>query len=328
MEAKEYEGIVYVSGKMERVCREVEYVAGIEIPVLITGESGVGKELVAIAIKNKSLRRDKKFVVIDCAGIKYELFESELFGHIKGAFTGAIANRKGLFETASGGTVFFDEISEVPLNLQARLLRLIETRSFRPVGSSEDYRNANVRILAATSKDLYYLVKEGRFRADLYYRLKRFCINIPPLRERIEDIPVLINYFTDKFQKLHDKELKRPMGDLVSALIQMEWRGNVRELENAIESEVVKPFSALDSEFFLENILMNSNLHLNGDRDGSKKLALEEGRALLDKVMIERVISNSLTLESAADKLLVSSKTLRRRMMTLGINKENLGKSL
>lgn len=320
MKRKEYEGIIYVSEEMERVRRDIEDIAEIEIPVLITGENGVGKELVANAIKNRSRRKDGKLVVIDCAGMKYELFESELFGHVRGAYTGAIANRKGLFETASGGMVFIDEISEIPLNLQARLLRLIETRTFRPVGSSDDYRSANVRVLAATNKDLSVLVEEGKFRADLYYRLKRFCINIPPLREHREDTTVLVPYFAEKFQKLHNRELKRPVAELIPVFMHMEWKGNVRELENAVESEVIKPFSAMGDKFLYESALDDNSQHPNGN--GLDRLTLKGVKEFVERAMIKEALARHRTIEAAAKSLLVNPKTLSRHIIALGIDKK------
>ncbi|GAB4539940.1 MAG: sigma-54 dependent transcriptional regulator [Thermodesulfovibrionia bacterium] len=224
------ENIIGQSPLMQEVFKLIEKVAMSDANVLITGESGTGKELVARAIHGLSQRRDGHFVAINCAAIPEGLLESELFGYVRGAFTGANANKKGLFEMADKGTLFLDEISEMPVNLQAKLLRVIEDRTFRRVGGISDTR-VDIRITSATNKDIKSLIANGLFREDLYFRLNVLTINLPPLRERREDIPLLANHFLNKFSL----NKKRFSDDALDALKNYHWKGNVRELENLVE---------------------------------------------------------------------------------------------
>ena len=206
--------------------------------VLITGESGTGKELVARAIHNYSHRDKEPFISINCAALPESLLESELFGHEKGAFTGAIALRKGRFELADRGTLFLDEIGEMALSLQSKLLRIIQERTFQRVGGTQEQK-VDVRIVAATNKDLKEEVEAGRFREDLYYRLNVLHVHLPPLRERIEDIPLLAEHFVSKFgRRLNKPELKISPATL-RFLTTLPWVGNVRELENTIERAAI-----------------------------------------------------------------------------------------
>ena len=220
--------------QMQLLFNMIEKVAPTSASVLITGESGTGKELVARAIHNYSLRDKEPFISINCAALPESLLESELFGHEKGAFTGAIALRKGRFELADRGTLFLDEIGEMALSLQSKLLRIIQERTFQRVGGTQDQK-VDVRIVAATNKDLKEEVEAGRFREDLYYRLNVLHVHLPPLRERIEDIPLLAEHFVSKFgQRLNKPELKISSATL-RLLTTLPWVGNVRELENTIE---------------------------------------------------------------------------------------------
>lgn len=221
--------IIYRSEKMKNLMETLPKIAQSSSNVLITGESGVGKELIAHALHRLSARSSKEFVAINCAAFPEGLLESELFGHMKGAFTDAHYNKQGLFEIADGGTIFLDEIGDMPLSLQAKLLRVIENGTFRRVGGITDIR-VDVRIIAATNKDIKKEVEEGRFREDLYYRLNVIPLHIPPLRERREDIPLLVEYFVKKYQP--GKVLT---DEAIEALKNYRWKGNVRELENVIE---------------------------------------------------------------------------------------------
>jgi DNA-binding NtrC family response regulator len=226
------------SPAMKRVFSLIEQVCQTDTTVLLTGESGTGKELVAHAIHFSSPRRDKRFVAVDCGAIAPNLIASELFGHVRGAFTGALADRDGLIQTADGGTLFLDEISNLPLDLQATLLRVIETQEVRVVGASDTVR-VEVRYIAATNRDLQALVAEGRFREDLFYRLNVFPIEIPPLRARREDIPLLARHFLAILSaKLH-KRIEDFTPEAVDALMQYDWPGNVRELYNVVERLVI-----------------------------------------------------------------------------------------
>ncbi|MBI2569810.1 MAG: sigma-54-dependent Fis family transcriptional regulator [Candidatus Schekmanbacteria bacterium] len=233
----ELDNIVGTSRRLEEMFRAIVKVAPTSSTVLIQGESGVGKELVAKAIHFNSLRRDKPFVPVDCAGIPEGVLESELFGYHKGAFTGAVATRSGLLEAADGGTLLLDEIANIPLAVQARLLRVLQEREYRRVGETRLVK-ADFRLVAATNRDLSAMVKEGRFRDDLYYRLNVLVIRVPPLRERKEDIPVLARHFLRR-AATGQEPVKRLSAEAMSILIGHDWPGNVRELANVIEAAVV-----------------------------------------------------------------------------------------
>ncbi len=224
------ENIIGKSPKMQELFTVIPRIAQSNSNVLITGESGSGKELVATALHNLSHRREKNFVTINCAAFPEGLLESELFGHMKGSFTGAIYNKQGLFEMADGGSVLLDEIGEMPVNLQAKLLRVIEGGTFRRVGGTNDIK-VDIRVISATNKDIKEEIASGRFREDLYYRLNVVPIIIPPLRERKEDIPLLIDHFLRKTSS----NSKRVTPEAMRLLMDYSWKGNVRELENVVE---------------------------------------------------------------------------------------------
>ena len=233
-----FDEIIGRSRALHRVLREIETVAPTDSTVLISGETGSGKELVARAIHHLSGRRDKAFVKLNCAAIPTGLLESELFGHEKGAFTGAIAQRIGRFELASRGTVFLDEIAEIPLELQPKLLRVLQEREFERLGSTRTLRT-DARLIAATNRDLAALVAEQKFRQDLFYRLDVFPIHVPPLRERREDIPMLVRHFAQQFARRMKKEIDTIPTETMDALTRYEWPGNIRELQNLIERAVI-----------------------------------------------------------------------------------------
>jgi len=233
-----FENIIGNSAAMRRIFEKVRLVADTRSTVLIAGESGTGKELVARAIHQNSDRRKKPFVPINCAAIPETLVESELFGYEKGAFTGATARKRGLFQTAEGGTLFIDEISELPMGLQAKLLRALENRKVMPVGSTQEV-DVDVRLVAATNRDLHEQVHEKRFREDLYYRLQVVELRLPPLRERPEDIPLLVRYFIDRIAKENGRPTRDITHEALEALRAYDWPGNVRELRNLLESIIV-----------------------------------------------------------------------------------------
>lgn len=234
----EFDMIVGESKSMENVMDVVRKVSPTESTVLITGESGTGKELLAREIHKHSLRIQAPFVVVDCGALVETLFESELFGHVKGSFTGAHITKHGRFEVANGGTIFLDEISGISLNIQAKLLRVIQEREVTRIGSSKPIK-VDVRILAATNEDLADCVRQGKFREDLFYRLSVVPIHIPPLRERKEDIPLLIDHFLQKYNKRARKQIKKLNSNVLRTLKEYDWPGNIRELENTIERAVV-----------------------------------------------------------------------------------------
>ncbi|MBE7415270.1 MAG: sigma-54-dependent Fis family transcriptional regulator [Deltaproteobacteria bacterium] len=229
--------IVGTSPRMAEIFSLIMSVARTKANVFITGESGTGKELVARAIHEESDRKDDSFVAVNCGAIPENLLESEIFGHVKGAFTGAVANREGLADQADGGTLFLDEITELPLHLQVKLLRFIQERRFRPVGGSSD-RTVDIRLIAASNRDVEIEVREGRFREDLFYRLNVIRIATPPLRERKEDIPHLARHFLEKYNKALGKKVGGFSGEAMRALMDYDFSGNVRELENIVERAV------------------------------------------------------------------------------------------
>ncbi len=229
---------IYTSEKMQRIKKIIDQVADTDVAVLIQGESGVGKEVVARYLHLNSLRRDKPFMKVNCAALPQELLESELFGYEKGAFTGAYRQKPGKFELAQGGTIFLDEIAEIPLPLQAKLLQVLQDREFSRLGGKVDVR-VDVRVLAATNKNIEEAVKNGQFREDLYYRLNVVNITIPPLRERKEEIPIFVEYFIDKYGKKYNKKINSLSDRAMRTLLAHPWLGNVRELENMIQRYIV-----------------------------------------------------------------------------------------
>jgi two-component system response regulator PilR (NtrC family) len=232
-----YQNIIGKNEKMLRIFDLIERVAPTDAAVLVTGESGTGKDLVARAIHYGSHRKNHSFVFINCPAMPEQLLESELFGHIKGSFTGAIRDKEGLLEQANNGTVFLDEIGEMPLQMQVKLLNVLQDKKFRRVGGNKEI-SSNFRLITATNRKLQAAVENGKFREDLWYRINVIQIDMPPLRERLDDIPLLINYFLLKFREQTSKKIKGIDPVSIKALESYNWPGNVRELENAIERAV------------------------------------------------------------------------------------------
>ncbi len=233
-----FHNIIGDSPQLQALYEVVRRAANTRATVLILGESGTGKELIAQAIHHESQRRDKPFVKVHCAALSENLLESELFGHEKGAFTGALARKEGRFELADGGTLFLDEIGEISPSVQVKLLRVLQEREFERVGGTQTLK-VDVRIVAATHRDLTAEVKAGRFREDLYYRLNVVAVTLPPLRERKSDIPALVNHFLEKYSDSYGKDVRGLAPGTLQALLSYDWPGNIRELENAIERAVV-----------------------------------------------------------------------------------------
>lgn len=233
-----FEQIVGRSPALQQVLRNVEVVAPTDSGVLIQGETGTGKELIAQAIHNRSARRDRPFIKVNCAAIPSGLLESELFGHEKGAFTGAIMRKPGRFEVADKGTLFLDEVGDIPLELQSKLLRVLQEHEFERLGSTRT-QQADVRVIAATHRDLKQMVEEGTFRSDLYYRLHIFPLVVPPLRDRREDIPLVVRHFVDKYAKRMNRHIETIPAKTMEAFTKYAWPGNVRELQNFIERAVI-----------------------------------------------------------------------------------------
>src|SRR5712664_2516381 len=233
-----FEGIIGASESLKRVLSHVKTVAPTDSTVLLEGETGTGKELISRAIHNLSRRKGRNFIKLNCAAIPLGLLESELFGHERGAFTGALTQKLGRFEAADGGTLFLDEIGDIPLELQAKLLRVLQEQEFERLGSTHT-RRVNVRVVAATNQDLAGLVAEKQFRMDLYYRLNVFPIALPPLRHRMEDIPMLVTHFVRRYAQSMAKKIEKITSHAMEALVRYPWPGNIRELQNFIERAVI-----------------------------------------------------------------------------------------
>jgi len=234
----DFSSIVGNSPAISKIVEEVEKVSDTKSNILLLGETGTGKELFAKVIHQNSSRREMPFIPINCSAIPEGLIESELFGHVKGAFTGAVSTKKGLFEEADGGTVFLDEIGDIPLSFQAKLLRVIEEQQIRPVGSTK-IKKVNLRFIAATNKDLSESIKKGEFREDLYYRINVITLKLPPLRHRKEDIPMLVRHYLKKYSQELGKNIEDISEEAMSLMINYDWPGNVRELQNVIERAVL-----------------------------------------------------------------------------------------
>src|SRR5581483_8070349 len=234
----DFEGIVGQSSGLRAVLQMVETVAGSDSTVLLLGETGTGKELIARAIHERSRRNDRTFVKLNCAAIPTGLLESELFGHEKGAFTGAISQKIGRLELADRGTLFLDEVGDIPPEVQPKLLRALQEREFERLGRTHT-KHVDVRLIAATNRDLEKMVEERQFRNDLYYRINVFPIRIPPLRERPDDIPLLVHYFTQKYARRMEKQIDSIPAPAMMKLKQWHWPGNIRELENFVERAVI-----------------------------------------------------------------------------------------
>jgi len=259
-----FEEIVGKSSAIEKVLEMIERVSPTPATVLITGESGTGKELIARAIHKNSLRKEGPFVVVNCAAFSLNLLESELFGHERGAFTGAIAQRIGRFEMAHGGTIFLDEIGEMDHSIQSKILRVIQEKEFERVGSSKNIK-VDVRILAATNKDLKREVEEGRFREDLFYRINVFNIEVPPLRERKEDIPLLVEHLINKYNKILNKRVKAFTPTAMNFLLDYNFPGNIRELENIIERSIIMAKEEIIDETYFNFIKVEGKLDKKGN---------------------------------------------------------------
>ena len=233
-----FEEVIGTSSVLQMVLARAAKVAPTDSTVLIMGETGTGKELIARAIHKRSKRSERPFISVNCAAVPSSLIMSELFGHEKGAFTGAVQRRLGRFELAEGGTIFLDEVGDLPMETQIALLRVLQEREFERVGGTEVLR-ADVRVISATNRDLQAAIADGAFRSDLYYRLNVFPIKLPPLRERKEDVPLLVNYFVDRYAKRAGKKIKHIQKKALEALQEYSWPGNVRELQNVIERSLI-----------------------------------------------------------------------------------------
>ena len=308
-----FEEIIGNSAVLRRVLRQVEAVAPTDSTVLIHGETGSGKELIARAVHKLSQRSTRSFVKLNCAAIPTGLL-SELFGHEKGAFTGAIAQRVGRFELASEGTIFLDEVGEIPLELQPKLLRVLQEREFERLGSSRTL-HTNARLIAATNRDLNAMVESQRFRSDLFYRLNVFPIYVPPLRDRPEDIPFLVRHFAQHFARLMKKRIETISTETMNAIVRYPWPGNIRELQNVIERTVILS-SGSELKVPIADLKMRA-----GENGNNGILTLEE----MERRHILSVLEQSKWVFSgpngAAARLGMKRSTLQFRMRKLGISR-------
>jgi len=319
------ENIIGQSPKMLELYDLMEKVAPTKTNILISGESGTGKEIVAKAIHYNGPRKDKPFVTLNCGAIPESLIESELFGHMKGAFTDAITTKKGLFEVADEGTLFLDEISELPLMMQVKLLRVLQDREFKRVGGTEDIR-VDVRIISATNKDLESAVREKQFREDLFYRLNVIQIKLPPLRERKEDIPLLAAHFLNRYAQEIGKQISRISPEALRILMQYDYPGNVRELQNIIERAVALEISPELTAANLSSYLEEQSLAFN-KRKGfdleipSEGIDLEKIVEDIERTLLLKALDRTKGIKKKAAELLhINFRSMRYRLEKYGLN--------
>jgi formate hydrogenlyase transcriptional activator len=312
---RRFEQIIGNSAALESVLEQVEQVAPTNSTVLIQGETGTGKELVARAIHNLSARCGRAFVKLNCAAIPFDLLESELFGHERGAFTGAIAQKVGRFELADKGTLFLDEVGDIPPGLQPKLLRVLQEQEFERLGSTRTHR-VDVRLVAATNRNLEDMVKRSQFRSDLYYRLNVFPISLPPLRARHEDIPALVEHFVEIYARRMDKQIEHIPPETMSALTSYQWPGNIRELQNFIERSVI-----LSSGNVLCPPL--ASLRAAAETESLEAITLEDAEREHIRKILEQTKWVVAGPKGAAARLGIKRSTLYFRMQKLGISRTN-----
>lgn len=320
-----FDNIIGGAPPMMRIYEMVKRVANTKSSVLITGESGTGKELIARAIHYNGPLKDKPFVTVNCGAIPENLMESEMFGHKKGSFTGAIADKKGLFEVANGGTIFLDELGELPLTMQVKLLRVIQEGTFKRVGGTEDIQ-VDVRVISATNKNLDIEVKTGNFREDLFYRMNVIQIHCPPLRERREDIPMLANHFLDKFAKVLGINIKKISNDAMDVLKRYHYPGNVRELENIVERTVaLEPGTMILPDSLPRHLLevQSQPGQLDANKieiDDHKGIELEKLVAEFERTLLTKALQQTGGVKKKAAKLLnISFRSMRYRVDKYGL---------
>ncbi len=303
-----FDEIIGKSSSINKVLEMVKSVASTPATVLITGENGTGKELIARAIHKNSLRKNSPFVVVNCVAFSPNLLESELFGHEKGSFTGAIAKRIGRFEMANGGTIFLDEIGEMDLTIQTKLLRVLQEREFERVGSSRTIK-VDVRILSATNKDLKKEIEERRFREDLFYRLNVFNVDVPPLRERKEDIPLIVEHLTGKYNKILNKKVKKVSAKAMELLLDYNYPGNIRELENIIERSMIMAKDEIIDEKYFNFISKEEYIEKKGTLKETEK-----------ELIIKYLIQNKGNRTKTAEILGISRRSLQNKIKEYQIN--------
>jgi PAS domain S-box-containing protein len=311
-EQTKFENMIGRSQRMQEIFSKLPAIAASKTSVLITGESGTGKELIAYALHANSPRRQEPFVVVNCSSLSEGVLESEIFGHVKGAFTGAYVDKPGRFELADQGTVFLDEIGEMSLSTQVKLLRVLEHGEFERVGANDTHK-VDVRIVAATNRNLMQAVKQGTFREDLYYRIRVFPIELPPLRDRMEDLPILINHFIEKFNRGMGKEVRQVTSDCLAALERYHFPGNIRELQNIIEHAFVCCESPIIQFKHLPPDIQRHS------RSASRNDSLESLEEIEGKVIQQVLQKTGWRYYEASKRLGVSRSTLWRKIKQLGI---------
>ena len=312
---RRFEQIIGKSPALESVLEQVEQVAPTDSTVLIQGETGTGKELIARAIHNLSARCGRPFIKLNCAAIPFDLLESELFGHERGAFTGAIAQKVGRFELADKGTLFLDEVGDIPPALQPKLLRVLQEQEFERLGSTRT-QQVNIRLVAATNRNLAEMVKRSEFRSDLYYRLNVFPIPLPPLRARRDDIPALVEHFVELYSRRMDKPIDQIAPDTMSALASYPWPGNIRELQNFIERSVI-----MTSGNVLQPPLATLQSSTGAESLGA--VTLEDAERDHIRKILEQTHWVVAGPNGAAARLGIKRSTLYFRMQKLGITRSN-----
>ncbi len=320
---KSFTGVIGKSAAMLEIAEKVHKISNFKTTVLITGESGTGKELLAQFIHEKSPRRNKPFIAINCGAIPENLIESELFGHKKGSFTDATRDKKGLFEEASGGTIFLDEIGELPIHLQAKLLRVLQESSIRPVGSEENIP-IDVRIIAATLRDLELDSLDGRFRDDLYYRLHVLELKIPSLKERLEDLPDLIEFLGQKICKKLALPLPSITEEAFEILKNHSWPGNIRELENYLERAIILSEDGnISAKELPAKITANKNENKIFSPLEESSLSIKEHTKAIEKSLIEKALKQTTGNKTHAAKLLeISHRTLLYKLKEYNLHFE------
>jgi two-component system response regulator HydG len=311
-----FEGIIGKSGAMQDVVRTARQVAASDIPVLIMGESGTGKELIARAIHASSRRRKQRLVALNCAGLSESILEDELFGHVKGAFTGAQSEREGRFEHADDGTLFMDEIGDMPQSMQAKLLRVLENGEVVRLGSNDPVR-VDVRLISATNRNLDEMVAEKRFREDLFFRIKGVTIRIPALRERREDIPLLVYYFLQQAAERYTKTIEGVTPETQQMLMSYSWPGNVRQLKNTIENMVVLSEGPTLGPQSLPREIRPAGVELSGGMNNLVGISLEQAEKELIRNTLKMVDGNR---EQAAKILGIGERTLYRKIKEYGLS--------
>ena len=325
-----FSGVVGQGGGVDKIYRLVQKVAATDTSVLITGESGTGKELVARAIHFNGPRRDRAFVAVNCGAIPENLIESELFGHVRGAFTGAVSDHEGLFKQADGGSIFLDEVAELPLHLQVKLLRVLQEKSFTPVGGSKQIK-VEVRVISASNKDLRKEMEKGRFREDLFYRLNVVQMTLPPLRNRKEDIPALTSFFIQKFAQAHNKQVEEISSEALMYLMSYSYAGNIRELENIIEHAVAVTNKNIltdeDLPSHIKGVSITEEVKLfertapgGADVFFNKGMSLDEELATHEKCLLLGALKRSNGVQKRAAELLgINYRSFRHRLEKYGL---------